>query len=178
MWLVLSIADGDPSFFGGMVSMFAVLVTITTLAYDEKAKWERYALTMPVSRADIVLSKYLLAFLCAAAGTLISTAIGAILTKDIAAALSDSLAFLSLAMVFSSIVLPLLFKFGVEKGRMLLLALLFAPALIIWLLPKLNIGTPNVQALETFILFLPLIALALTALSIFISILIYSRKEF
>jgi ABC-type transport system involved in multi-copper enzyme maturation permease subunit len=156
LWLVLSIADNNPSFFGGLVAMFAVLVTITTLAYDEKAKWDRYALTMPVSRTDIVLSKYLLAFLCSAAGTLISFAVGLALSQNITEALSTSLAFLSLAMIFASIVLPILFKFGVEKGRMIVLAVLLLPTLFALFLPKLNLAAPSEAVIKTLVLFSPL----------------------
>ena len=37
-----------------------VMLVITSLAYDERSRWDRYALTMPVSRKEMVLSKYLL----------------------------------------------------------------------------------------------------------------------
>lgn len=62
-----SLFTGDAGFLTGVLSLMMVMLTITTLAYDERSKWEKYALTMPVSRTDLVLSKYLLGFLLSVA---------------------------------------------------------------------------------------------------------------
>jgi len=45
------------------IVLMGILFPITALSYDEKAKWEHYALTMPISRNMLVWSKYLLVLL-------------------------------------------------------------------------------------------------------------------
>ena len=37
--------------------------TITALTYDEQSSWDKYANTLPISKGDIVLSKYILSIL-------------------------------------------------------------------------------------------------------------------
>ena len=59
-YLLVSVSSEDTNFFGGVVSILMVMQVITTLSYDEKSNWDRYALTMPISRSDLVLSKYIL----------------------------------------------------------------------------------------------------------------------
>ncbi len=130
IWLVVSLVNNNEAFFGGVMSIFAVLVPITAVAYDDKAKWDRYALTMPVSKTDMVLSKYLLAFFCSVAGALLSSLIGVIITKDLAGTLASSVTFISLGMIFASVVLPIIFKFGVEKGRVIMLGVVLIPTIL------------------------------------------------
>ncbi len=43
--------------------MLALMMPITTLAYDERSKWDRYAAMLPYSPEQIVWSKYLLAYI-------------------------------------------------------------------------------------------------------------------
>ena len=59
-YLVFSLIGENSNMFGGVVSIMMVMLVITSLAYDERSRWDRYALTMPVSRKEMVLSKYLL----------------------------------------------------------------------------------------------------------------------
>ena len=72
IWFAIAITSRDGNFFGGVMTMFTVLVPISAAAYDDKAKWDRYALTMPISRWDLVLSKYLLALICAVTAAFLS----------------------------------------------------------------------------------------------------------
>ena len=41
-----------------MITLMLSMQVITTMSYDEYAKWDKYALTMNINRKDIVLSKY------------------------------------------------------------------------------------------------------------------------
>ena len=59
-YFAIGLVNENSSMFASMMTMVAVLIPITAMAYDERCKWDRYALTMPVSRKDMVMSKYLL----------------------------------------------------------------------------------------------------------------------
>ena len=64
LFLVLAISMKNSGFFAGIAMMLAVMMPVTALAYDERAKWDQFAVTMPVTRTQIVGSKYLLGKMC------------------------------------------------------------------------------------------------------------------
>ncbi|MEG1783233.1 MAG: ABC-2 transporter permease, partial [Oscillospiraceae bacterium] len=69
---VFGLTTGQPNFMMGMVCVLLAMLPITSLAYDERAKWDKYALTMPINKNDIVLSKYALGLLLSLIGAVIS----------------------------------------------------------------------------------------------------------
>ena len=50
------------------------MLPISALGYDERCKWERYALSMPLRKKDLFFSKLLLGVLAIASGAAIQTA--------------------------------------------------------------------------------------------------------
>ena len=44
--------------------VYAAMLPITALAYDERSKWDELAAMMPYSVRELVLSKYILGLLC------------------------------------------------------------------------------------------------------------------
>ena len=57
MFAAFAFLNKDPSFAGGMAAIVAVMLPITALSYDERSGWDRMALSMPVGRRELVLSK-------------------------------------------------------------------------------------------------------------------------
>ncbi len=178
VWLIVSIINTDANFFTTVMMVFTILIPITASAYDEKAKWDSYALTMTVSKSDLVLSKYLLAFLCALTGGILSVILGVALSNNIVEVSLSSMLFLSMGMIIVSIILPFVFKFGAEKGRLVLIVFFIAPTLFSMFVTKLNIPMPSQEMIMKGIYFSPLVALLVTVCSIFISKSIYEHKEF
>ena len=119
----MSIMQKDISFFGGMACIFATMLTITALSYDEKANWDKYALTMPISRFDIVIGKYLLGLITLTIAMIITLVLAQIIEVGVEAFTLCFMLF-GFGMLILSIILPILFKFGVEKGRMAMFAAL------------------------------------------------------
>lgn len=68
--------DSGGSSFIGLILIFSAMLPITAVSYDERAKWDKYGLTMPVSRRETVAAKYLLGVILTAAGALLSFAVG------------------------------------------------------------------------------------------------------
>lgn len=178
IWFTLAVVNNDSNFFGGVMMMLSVLVPISAMAYDEKTKWDRYALTMPVSKKDLVSSKYVLMLSCAVTGAVISEIASVVITKDVGNSLVISMVFMSLGIIFASIVLPLIFKFGIEKGRLIMFIVVLLPTLGAVLLSKLGVELPDAETVKKFIALLPVAAIAVAASSMLASIRIYSRKEF
>ena len=48
LWFFIGIRNKDIYYLSAIIAIMTLLVPITVISYDEKAKWERYALTMPI----------------------------------------------------------------------------------------------------------------------------------
>lgn len=79
--------------FFNVYVLFSVMIPMSAIAYDDKAKWDRYALTMPVSRRDLVISKYLLALAFAGLAVLIELFLGYYISHDLHKSFVTSLTF-------------------------------------------------------------------------------------
>ena len=103
-------------------SVYAAILPMTCMAYDERSRFNRYAVAMPVSPRDIALSKYITGLILAAAATAIALVI-ALFTK---APIGETAAGCMLIPVFyHTFMLPVMFKFGVEKSRLVVLVGVF-----------------------------------------------------
>lgn len=178
VWLLIAVTTRDMSFFSGLVMMFTFLVPITSLAYDEKSRFDAYALTMPVKRSDIVLSKYLLSLICGAVCALAGFFVNVICMNDIFETTVVTLILLCVGIFFSSIVLPLLFRFGVEKGRTIMMAVLLLPVILALLFSKFDVAIPENEFIKYSLLFVPVITAVVFFVSFQISKKIYEKKEF
>jgi ABC-type transport system involved in multi-copper enzyme maturation permease subunit len=177
IWLVLSIVNHDASFLGGVMIIFSVMIIITTMAYDEKARWDRYALTMPLSRKDVVVSKYLLGLLNIILSVALFMVVSLVFPMETAETWLVALSFFSLGLIFLSVILPVMFKFGVEKGRLIMTAVVLAPAVLAFFLSKINVSMPDEALIEKLLYLSPVIAIIAMLVSVGISLSIYLRKE-
>lgn len=178
-YFIVSIAGGNQDMFGGMIVMLAVMIPITALSYDEKNKWDRYALTMPLMRGTIVLSKYILGLIFLIAAFTLAFITNIIFTEIILYEnLMINLTTFSVGIIMISFILPIILKFGVEKGRILMMIVIFTPVAIIVMLPKLGIPAPEQETIEVFLKYLPIAAIITYVLSILVSVSIYKKKEF
>lgn len=102
---------------------YASLLPMTALAYDERCKWDTMAAGMPYSDLALVGSKYVLGAVCVAGATVVcllaQLAFGSFCAEDAATTLVIAL----LAFGLNVIELPVMFRFGVEKGRLVFLLL-------------------------------------------------------
>jgi hypothetical protein len=113
--------------FSAFALVYCAMLPLTTIGYDERAKWDKYAATMPYSRADIVLSKYLLGYYmpficnCSCSARKYGYAVfgDTPITSD---TFISILSILCVALAFLSINLPVIFKWGIEKGRLIFIA--------------------------------------------------------
>lgn len=177
IWIVIGISSKDGGFFGMLICVLTTFLPITALAYDEKAKWDKYSLTMPVSKKEVVLSKYVLALAASVVGFMISLVFNVVISKAFVESLSASAVYWGISIVVFSIVLPLMYKFGVEKGRMLILVVFLIPTLFAVLMSKLNIPHPSEVFISSLKFILPIFILAVLIASVWASIKIYTKKE-
>lgn len=132
MALIISLVGGIQTDLT-LISIYAPLVltsiSLNTLAYDEKSGWLQYADGLPYGRNAIVQSKYLLALLGCLTGMvlpLIATLIVGLIRGEM---VLEGLLILLVGMLAagtlnSVITLPLSFRYGTNKGRVVFIVIL------------------------------------------------------
>ena len=107
--------------------MMAMSIPLNSIAYDEKSKWDRYAAMLPYKPGQLVWTKYLLAYLftvLAEAIVLLGSVIRGRISHEPSTPedlLSFSVLLLGVMPVMIAAVLPPLYRFGSEKGRLVML---------------------------------------------------------
>ena len=179
LYLIISITSKNGAAFGAMIFIMFALLPVSTMSYDERASWDKYALTMPVSRVDMVLSKYIL--------SLILSSIALILNFIAQAAMGNEMnyenitvifAVFGISMIYISLILPIMFKFGVEKGRMLMMVVLMLPMIVVLLFSNIVKTALSEEMIKKALYAFPAAAVLLFLASIFVSVKLYSKKEF
>ena len=115
--------NSEDNFAVTYLTFIAGFMTISSFGYDDNGNCMPFLLTLPVSRRLYVKSKYVLGFLLTFIGWMAGMVISmvtAFLHKapPTAEAVLAQLAWVFLWMIILSFVLPMLFRFGAEKGRM------------------------------------------------------------
>jgi hypothetical protein len=187
VWAVLFIPMGNESFISGMVVLMFAMLVVTTLSYDDLARWDTYALTMPISRPEMVRSKYLLMLLLDFASVVLAlllVLLGSFFTGTglTAETLQGLPIILMIAIIFGSVLIPLVYKFGTEKARLMIVLCAAIPTAVVLVLAKLNVPFPEIGNEETFF-WTVMMAMALISVggfigSYFVSVKIYQKKEF
>ena len=98
------------------------MIPVTLLSYDERSGWTHYSAAMPFTKKQIVTSKYLIGLIMQTAAILLVSIIQGIKNGiagnfTVGGFFSTMVLMLITAFLSVSLTLPLVFKFGVEKGR-------------------------------------------------------------
>lgn len=178
----LGYQNDDPSILIAMIVMVMTMMSVTSIAYDDLAKWDNLALAMPIGRKSIVLSKYVLAILLSISGVIISTIIAYFIYLIKGEAVTNDLFMISyiifiVSMIFTSIVLPLIYKFGVERSRLMMMAVIALPMAIGYLLVNSGVALPTESQFIIILRISPIIALLFIFLSFGISYRLFSTGK-
>lgn len=185
--------------FSGMAFLFAainvfigMLTVQTVMALDERSKWDSVAVTLPVSRRQLVLERY--------AVGLLSGIFVAVLTAAIMAAagllapekarffgVSGMLIVFACGCLCMALELPVIFRFGTAKGRIWMIAVMAIVGGLTGGAAALTDGANRSRAAAGQLLagfsLLPAAgilaaALAVVAVSFVISLKAYEKREF
>lgn len=120
----VSAAVGDSLFILFYPVVLGGIIPVTLLSYDEKSRWCVYAETFPYTRKEIVSSKYLITLLYLAVAVLlgaVSQAVNIVRTMGgfhVQMYVSIVISLLATGLIVPGMMLPAVFKLGVDKGRM------------------------------------------------------------
>ena len=160
---VVFLPQGNGFIFGMIILMFAMMVVTT--------------------RAEMVLSKYLVMVILNTLGAVLSLTVG--IVGNIIMGKSFDLEILAIvgviylvALIFGSVIIPLIYKFGTEKARLMLFLCALIPTALILLLEQFNVPLPTTGNPWIYLFLLIGLSVAGVILSYLISLKIYTKKEF
>ena len=117
--------------FGSVyLSVLTMTLPLTTMAYDEHCHWDAYLAMTPCRPETVVLSKYLFTAGLAAAAMGLSfliccaQAAAAGAAYDMTGTLMARVSPLVMVLTVNAVPMPTVFRFGVEKGRLTMIALM------------------------------------------------------
>ena len=174
------------------------MIALSTFSYDEIAKSNKYILTLPTNRKEIVKEKFILAI----GATILGGILGLLLTIIVTNVMNyirpenmininyESLITTTIGGMFGisliqAIQIPSIFKWGAEKGRIQMFILLFIIIVITagagFLIMKSNLNI-NMEMLENFInqfglVLLVALMIVMYSISYVVSYRIYKNKE-
>lgn len=177
------------SVLAGLVVLVGLMLPMSSFAYDDQARWEKFAAVTPAGRRGVVQGKYLFTLLCTAAAAVL---VGAILTVMALLGAVDAevwweplavvAACACITLLLDSVFLPFLLKFGSEKARMLTMLVFVVVfggmALLVYLTEHgWHFSAPS----PLFVTLAPILLAAVTAAafagSYAVSLGIYGKKE-
>lgn len=171
--LVFSLTPSLGNLGSTYAMMMAFMLPINSIAYDERSKWDRYAAMLPYKTSQIVWSKYVLSFIYMLLGEtiiLLGTCIRNIIRPDSADWIEtmEICAMLAVVMLLvAAVALPALYRFGSEKGRLVMIVMMGVGVGIALALRKLVPDTFVMPSLPT--LAVVAAAVAATVLAIWVS---------
>lgn len=184
IFIAVSFFGNDNLFFIFYPCLLYGMIPVNLLAYDEQSRFLLYSGTLPYTKAQIVSGKYIVGIIAQSAMLAVIAVSQAIkMAINGSFNLSEYLAVLLLGFCVSALVaplsLPFMFKFGTEKGRMVyffMVGIVCAGGFASSALLENGSFTEEVG----FSGFLPLICavcLAVYALSWYLSIVFYRKRE-
>lgn len=181
LYIVIFFSANNIVFLCAMIIMISTMLILNTFAYDELSKWDYYALSLPVTKKQIILSKYLLTVLFDCIGILITLLLYLIKRQlNLEAALSIC-ALAATALIMAAVLLPLLYKLGTQKARIWMIMIFLLPTAAIIVLGNLGFRLTTSMPSEGTIGLLVWISLPVALLlytgSYFLSYKIFVNKE-
>lgn len=192
LFIFLSIANKDATFVLFLIPFYMIMILITTFSYDEFNKWECYCNSLPLSRKEIVKSKYILFNATSLIVLILGVLASFIIPNFIENTTFESIYASIIGVAFGiclviSLLIPFYYKFGSQKGRIMLFLIVAILALLIGTITSLDvfnnielmniINSLNNLSLGMFTLLLIIVTIIIMTISYYISVKIYSNKE-
>ncbi len=183
VFIAVSFASNDNMFFVFYPCLLCGMIPVNLLGYDERSRWMQYSGTLPYTKGQIVSCKYLIGLMVQTA-MLIVTGIAQAVRMNINRAFQlDNymvlmLMLLIMAAITSSISLPFLFKLGVEKGRIAYYVMVGVACAGSTAASDIFTAASHTEMqLNGILLILCLVGIGIYALSWYLSILFYRKRE-
>lgn len=193
IFLLLAAFNKDYSLVAFIIPFYLVMIIISTFGYDEFNNFNSYCNTFPLSRKDVVKSKYLLILLSILTSLVMGFLVNLlILNLGEGASFEELFSFVVGGVVgitiVISILVPFFYKYGVQRGRIMLFIVVIGLSFIGGALYKLLgiteidltviINGLNTLSFASIMSILVILLLIVMYISYKVSCLIYTKKEF
>lgn len=154
LYLGMAYLFDTPFMLYALVFMFGIY-TQSALSFDEKCHWDTYAHTLPVSPAAVVGSKYLLGLVTILSGLVIGLAAFLFFpsiargTMGMEEAMVGMLTATALALLYFALSLPLSYRFGSERARAAVMAVILLQAVLVMAATVL-LSSEQLQGIQRF----------------------------
>ena len=191
-FVIFSIINEDATFILFLIPFYMIMILITTFNYDEFNKWDSYCNSLPLSRKEIVKSKYILFNATSLIVLILGIIASFIIPNFIENTTFESLFASIIGVAFGiclviSLLIPFYYKFGSSKGRIMLFLCIVILALLIGMITSLDIfnnkelmnllNSLNNLSLGMITLLLIILTSIVMSISYYISVRIYKNKE-
>lgn len=188
MMAIFGIVLKNPAYVSAMMIFLALNASLSLMALDEQVKWDQYALTLPVNKNLIVKEKLLLSTLFTIAAGTLSMVVGVILTNvfggDQGLLIKCTVVGIYFILLVLAFLIPVIFKYGVEKGRFIMIASVLVPVVVFVMVMKYLEGSEIPITEEMFMSALNgvtvigvVVVIAALIVSYRVSVQVYKNKE-
>ena len=182
-FIILSMMSSGNMFFIFYPCLLAGMIPVNLLGYDERSRWTEYLGTLPYTKTQIVSAKYLIGlFTQIAILIVICITQGVKMGIDGTFVLKEFLVLMMLLLIMasgaSSLTLPFVFKYGVEKGRgayYVMIGVVCAGSIIATTIFK--EGLQNEIQLNAVLPIACIVGVAIYVVSWCLSIMFYKKRE-
>lgn len=183
LFLAISFVNSENMFFTFYPCLLVGMIPVNLLAYDEKSRWLSYSGALPYTKAQIVSGKYIIGlFVQIIMLLLTAVALAVRMVRDQVFHWNSYLfliiMLLLMSMMASSISLPFMFKWGVEKGRMayyITIGVVCGGSVVATSLFQSHLQEPI--SIQRDMSLLGLLGVGIYALSWYLSIVFYKKRE-
>ena len=182
-FIIISMMSSGNMFFVFYPCLLCGMIPVNLLGYDERSRFTEYVGTLPYTKTQIVSAKYLIGLftqiamlivICIAQGVKMGIE-GTFVLKEFMLLM---MLLLIMASVASSLTLPFVFKYGVEKGRAayyVMIGVVCAGSIIATSIFK--EGLQNEMQLNAVLPIACLVGIGIYVLSWYLSVAFYKKKE-
>lgn len=146
---IFCISISDIQFIIPALTMMLGMIAISTFSYDDMSKANKYINAMPCTKKEVVRGKYILAimgiFLGGVIGTIVTIIVGNIInivnpSSDVVLnyqeIIINAITWMTGLFIIQSIQIPLIYKYGAEKSRIVMIMLMIlAGGIIVFVEP-------------------------------------------
>lgn len=176
LFSVLSIVLKNAAFAYAIGILVTISIPLAAIAYEEKDGWQKFAIASGMDIKTIVGEKIFLGVVFAIIGSVAYTIVVVIIGTE-ENRVTELIASICMQLLMLAAVLPIVFRFGAEKGRTYMIAavvVLLAVFIAVMPLSGRIVGDEEIIFAVCMIFF----AVLSVCISLFISIRIYKAKEF
>lgn len=137
----LAVFTDNISFIIGYISLICSMFTLSSISYDQFDNGSAFLFSLPISRKDYVMEKYIFGLILGGGTWILSTLIALLATmlrhvNPVSETLITASVILPLLLGILAVMIPVVLKYGGEKGRIAIIGFIGVVFLISLLLVK------------------------------------------